>query len=89
MQYFFEVKNMNELKTEQQIILKEGKRLTIGGVHSVLSFDETYLKLDTVIGLIYAEGKNLIIENLSKDKKEIYVSGEITLIEIKSQSKRK
>lgn len=80
---------MNEIKSEQQINLKDGKTLTVSGVYSVLAFDEGFLKIDTSIGVVYAEGKNLIIQSLQKDKREILVTGEISLVEIKQKSKKK
>ncbi len=89
MQYFFVEVAMSEMKAEQQINLRDGKVLTVSGVYSVLAFDENYLKLDTTIGIVYAEGKNLLIENLSKDRREILVIGEIGLVEIKSKAKKK
>ena len=80
---------MNEARTSQQILLKDGNYLTVNGVNSILCFDDNYLKLDTSLGVLYVEGRNLVIESLSKDKKEVYVVGEINLIEIKSKAKKK
>ena len=80
---------MNETVKTQQIILQNGKFLTIGGVNAILAFDEDYLKLETTIGTIYINGKELKIENLSKDKKDVLVVGRITSLEIKGSAKVK
>ena len=80
---------MVEAKVAQQITIKDGKSMSVGGVNSVLAFDAEYLKIDTSIGLLHVTGKELIIENLSKEKKEILVLGQIISIEIKKSGKSK
>ena len=80
---------MVEAKAIQQITIKDGKSMLVGGVNSVLAFDEEYLKIDTSIGVIHVTGKELVIENLSKEKKEILVLGQIFSLEIKKSGKNK
>ena len=80
---------MVEAKAIQQINIKDGKSMLVGGVNSVLAFDEEYLKIDTSIGVIHVTGKELVIENLSKEKKEILVLGQIFSLEIKKSGKNK
>lgn len=80
---------MVEAKVAQQITIKDGKSMSVGGVNSVLAFDAEYLKIDTSIGVLHVTGKELIIENLSKEKKEILVLGQIISIEIKKSGKSK
>lgn len=80
---------MVEAKVAQQITIKDGKSMSVGGVNSVLAFDAEYLKIDTSIGVLHVTGKELIIENLSKEKREILVLGQIISIEIKKSGKNK
>ena len=80
---------MNESKINQEIIIHDGKHLTVTGVNKILAFDDGYMKIDTTLGAVYVEGKSLAIENLSKDKKELSVNGRVTLVEIKSTEKLK
>ena len=80
---------MVEAKVAQQITIKDGKSMSVSGVNSVLAFDAEYLKIDTSIGVLHVTGKELIIENLSKEKKEILVLGQIISIEIKKSGKSK
>ena len=80
---------MVEAKVAQQITIKDGKSMSVGGVNSVLAFDAEYLKIDTSIGVLHVTGKELIIENLSKEKREILVLGQIISIEIKKTGKNK
>ena len=78
-----------ESNTNQQIIIKDGKSAVMSGVNSVLAFDEDYMKIDTSIGIIHLTGKDLVIENLSKEKREILVIGQIYSLEIKKSGKNK
>lgn len=80
---------MVEAKVAQQITIKDGKSMSVSGVNSVLAFDAEYLKIDTSIGVLHVTGKELIIENLSKEKKEILVLGQIISLEIKKSGKSK
>lgn len=80
---------MVEAKVAQQITIKDGKSMSVGGVNSVLAFDAEYLKIDTSIGVLHVAGKELIIENLSKEKREILVLGQIISLEIKKSGKSK
>ena len=80
---------MVEAKVAQQITIKDGKSMSVGGVNSVLAFDAEYLKIDTSIGVLHVTGKELIIENLSKEKREILVLGQIISLEIKKSGKNK
>lgn len=73
----------------QRIVIENRERLQIGQVKSVLSFDEDYLKINSALGIIVVEGKELIIENLSKELGEILVKGRINSIEfIEGKKKR-
>ena len=78
-----------ETNFNQQIIIKDGKSMTVSGVNCVLAFDEEYMKIDTSIGVVHVTGKELIIENLSKERREMLVLGQICSLEIKKTGKSK
>lgn len=80
---------MSTQSNMQRIVIENRERLQIGQVKSVLSFDEDYLKINSELGIIVVEGKELIIENLSKELGEILVKGRIDSIEfIEGKKKR-
>ena len=80
---------MSTQSNMQRIVIENRERLQIGQVKSVLSFDEDYLKINSELGIIVVEGKELIIENLSKERGEILVKGRIDSIEfIEGKKKR-
>lgn len=54
------------------------QRLKLSGVKTVLAFDEEYVSLDTELGRINIEGKELKIESLSKESSDIEIIGNIT-----------
>ena len=58
------------------LIIKDKKTLTLDGVKHVLSFYEDAITLDTELGRVTVEGRNLKIESLSKEG-EILIEGEI------------
>lgn len=78
-----------EKRTEQEIKLINREKLSLTCVRSVLAFEDDYLKIDTETGVIIAEGKDLLIENLSKDRGEIYVVGKINKIEFYEPKKKR
>ena len=68
---------MNEERAYQTCI-KNRNVLTLNGVFSVESFDEDFLTLDTALGELVIEGKELKIESLLKESGEILIVGEIS-----------
>lgn len=68
---------MNSERTYQTCI-KNRNTVTLNGVISVESFDEDFLTLDTELGELVVEGKELKIESLIKESGEILIVGEIS-----------
>jgi len=62
----------------QAVSLKNRKELIIDGVTHVVGFDSDYVCLETNLGRITVEGKNLVIDNLSKKDGEISILGDIS-----------
>ena len=64
------------------------KSIEIDGVESIDGFDEGYVALSTNLGRTIIEGQNLKIENLSKERETIYVTGKINSIFFAEQKPR-
>ncbi len=64
--------------SEQTLILKNRRELTLNGVEYVVGFDPEYVALETVYGKLTVEGRDLVIDDLSKKDGKISILGEIT-----------
>ena len=63
---------------ERSIIqLKNKTNLTITGVNKIHGFNSTTFDVDTILGDLHIEGKNLAMDKLDNETKELYISGEI------------
>ncbi len=67
-------------KIGQTVILTDREVLEASGVECVVTFDEDYVRMKTALGILVVEGKNLRIENLSKDNGKIYIKGEVSSV---------
>lgn len=65
------------MESKQQIVITNKNKVEIDAVTSVRSFDEEGVLLDTSIGQISVEGKDLKIENFEKTSTKILISGNI------------
>lgn len=72
-----------------QLRLDDRHRLEIDGVDGVLSFDEDYVYITSVVGGIEIEGKGMLIEDLSKTTGKILITGVINQIAYKDVIKKK
>ena len=61
----------------QELVIKDRKQLTLDGVINVLDFSPETMMLNTSNGTVVIEGKDMKIENLSKEEGRILVCGEI------------
>ena len=68
----------NLANKKQNVILENRQRLTIDSVINVKSFNDDYLIINTVLGEICVEGKELKIQELLQDTGKILVTGEIS-----------
>jgi len=76
---------MDKENIERYLLINSKKSVTMNGVINVRGFDEGYVTLETVDGEVTVEGKELKIENLSKDTGEIYISGIISAAYFKEE----
>ena len=69
---------MTEKQNSSQIIeLVDRRRLSIGCVEDVLSFDDKNIILTSSLGSIAVDGQNLSITKLSLDGGELLIEGEV------------
>ncbi|MBQ8321275.1 MAG: YabP/YqfC family sporulation protein [Clostridia bacterium] len=68
---------MSDTNKEGCVTLKDRRLLKISGVKGVLGFGEDFITLDTDLGRLCAEGRDMKILSLEKDAGEIVVTGEI------------
>ena len=65
------------MESKQQIVITDKNKVEIDAVTSVRSFDEDGVLIDTSIGQISIEGRDLRIENFEKSSTKILISGNI------------
>lgn len=63
---------------KQSITLVDRRILTMGGVNDIAGFDEDCVILDTTMGRITVEGKEMKIESLTKEGGNILIKGDIS-----------
>lgn len=66
---------------QQNIILKDRRRLMVSGVRHVESFNEECIALDTENGLLVIRGAGLHINKLNVESSELDVEGDICAME--------
>ena len=67
--------------TEKQVItIVDRKVFSMGGVDDIRGFDEEGVVLETRLGRIHVEGRELKIESLAKEGGNILISGEIDAV---------
>ena len=79
---------MDILDKEKGINIIIGKSFSMYGVSDIRGFDEGFVSLDTSLGKISIEGKDLKIESLSKEDGRIYVKGDICGVFLDSESEK-
>ena len=59
------------------LTVKERNKINLNGIMNVMSFDESYVTLETNEGRICIEGEGLKIESLSQNGGEIQITGRV------------
>lgn len=67
----------SEATIQQELYIKDRKILTLNGVIDVEEFGDSFVTLNTDRGIIFVEGRDMKIENLSKETASIIVTGNI------------
>ena len=65
------------MQTNQSVLIKDKSTIEIDSVSAVRAFDEDGVLLETSLGLISVEGRELKIENFEKATSEILITGNI------------
>lgn len=59
------------------ITIHDRKTMALTGVQDVLSFDASEILMETVLGVLMLRGRDLHVKQLSVDKGEVEIDGEI------------
>lgn len=71
---------MTEAQMPHDLQLKERKHLTMSGVTEVVSFDEGTVVLQTTLGTLVVQGRELQLKQLSLDGGQVAVDGTVTAL---------
>ena len=71
---------MEEAHQPHVLQLKERKNLTMSGVTEVVSFDETAVILQTALGTLTVQGRDLQLKTLSLEGGQVAVEGNVSAL---------
>ena len=69
----------------QNLILENRKHLSVSGVEEVSGFDESFVRVRTVLGDLTVLGEGLAVESLSVEAGELTLSGSIRALEYRQR----
>ena len=67
--------NSNNPEQRHDVTIRSRESMSISGVMEVMSFDESGVMLETVMGIMGVEGEELRITRLDTDRKEVDLEG--------------
>ena len=79
----------DNLIRKNELLLINRTELSLDGVHSISSFDEDYLELDTELGKMSVEGAELKIEEFIQNSGKIKIKGKINAIFYQKENLKK
>ena len=62
----------------QNLILENRKRLSVSGVEEVSGFDDSHVRMRTNLGILLAQGEELLVESLSVETGDAVITGKIS-----------
>ena len=65
------------IRSNQNIIIEDRKKLTLSGVKDVISFDDETLLLETVLGRLTVKGAGFHIVNYDTASGDLFAEGKI------------
>lgn len=71
---------MNEQALPHKLTLNERDKLTMTGVHEVVSFDDGTVVLRTSLGILTVQGRELKLKNMSQDGGQVAIDGRIAAL---------
>ena len=77
------------MDTSQNIKIENRNSIQISGVNSVKSFDSKEFILDTKLGILEIEGKNLVLGKMDLEHGEVLIKGTIDSLEYSNEKKDK
>ena len=77
------------MEINQNITIKDRKEVLITGVNSVKSFDSNEFVLDTKLGLLEVEGKDLTVGKMDISNGEVLIKGSIESLEYSLKDAKK
>lgn len=77
------------MEINQIIKLENRKSLLVTGVKNVKSFDSNEFILDTRLGMLEVEGKDLVLGKMDLTNEEVSIKGEINSIEFNDKENKK
>lgn len=77
------------MDNNQNIKIENRKSILITGVNSVKSFDSTEFILDTKLGNLEIEGKDLVLGKMDLNNGEVLIKGLIDSFEYNDEKKKK
>ena len=70
----------DRMRLPHKLTLNERQQLSMTGVTEGVSFDETTVVLQTSLGLLIVQGRQLSLKNLSLEGGQVAVEGEISAL---------
>ena len=77
------------MQSSQQILISDRTKVEIDGVSAVTAFDEDGVILESSLGMIAVEGKELRIENFEKATSKMLIVGKISGVFYLEKSEKK
>ena len=77
------------MEINQIVKLENRKSLLVTGVKNVKSFDSKEFILDTRLGILEVEGKDLTLGKMDLSNEEVLIKGSIDSLEYTDQSNKK
>lgn len=71
---------MAEEQLHHELTLKQRKKLTMSGVSEVISFEDTAIVLETVLGTLVVQGQELRLRTLSVEGGQVAVEGNVSAL---------
>lgn len=79
----------NNVITNQNVTLKDRKKLEISGIKKIESLNSEEFLIDTKLGLLYVKGKNLEMQMLDIEKGNLWITGLVNTIEYFEEVEKK
>ncbi len=76
-------------ENNHHILVRNRESLEITGISKIDSLNDETFVLETIFGQMIISGSNLEMRNLNIDKGELFISGQVNVIEYHDKAKKK